>query len=56
MENVCHPLQAEGHMAGQVGGKKSPGTDTPLYKTIGCQTSVQLYAPNCLSHNKTFYQ
>lgn len=30
VENVCHPLQAEGHMAGQVGGEKSPGTDTVL--------------------------
>lgn len=41
-------------MAGQVGVEKSLDTDTALSKMIGCQTSVQLYAPNGLSHNRTF--
>lgn len=53
MENVCHSLQAEGHMAGQVGGRKVTwhryGVPQLLSKMIGCQTSVQLYGPNVLS-------
>lgn len=57
VENVCHPLQAEGHMAGQVGGRKVTWhrcrVPQPLSKIIGCQTSVQCFGPNVVSHNKT---
>lgn len=54
VENVCHPLQAEGHMAGQVGGGRKVtwhrySVHQPLSKMIGCQTSVQFYGPNVLS-------
>jgi len=53
VENVCHPLQAEEHMAGQVGGRNVTWhrycVPQPLSKVTGCQTSVQLHGPNVLS-------
>lgn len=53
MENVCHPLQAEGHMAGQARGEIVAWHryHVPLSKPTGCQMCVErLYGPNVLGH------
>lgn len=44
VENVCHPLQADGHMAGKVGGKK---VTWHRYATVQNNRMPNLFAIIC---------